>query len=79
MTRPFPSNYLPSAFAAQSKDSRSDVWICDRGVSCHMPNDATTIYCVSLLPSGQREVITSDGTRLRVEYVENIDVVVHGK
>ena len=79
MTRPLPSNYLPSVFAAQPKDSRSDVWICDSGVSCHMPNDATTIYCGRPPPSGQREVTTSDGTGQRVEYVGNFDMVIHGR
>ena len=40
-------------------------------------NDATKIYCLRLPPSDQREVTTSDGTRLRVEDVGNIDVVFH--
>ena len=44
--RPFSSNYLPSAFAAQSKDNSSDIWIGDSGASCHMTNDATKICCV---------------------------------
>ena len=41
VTRQFLSNYLPSAFAAQPKDSRSGVWIGDSGASCHMTDDAT--------------------------------------
>ena len=38
---PFSSNCLPSAFAAQSNDNSSDVWISDSGVSCHMTNDVS--------------------------------------
>ena len=41
--RPFSSNYLPSAFAALSKDNSSDVWIGDGSASCHMTNDASKI------------------------------------
>ena len=44
--RPFTSNFLPSAFAAQSKDNISDVWTGDSGASCHMANGATKLYCV---------------------------------
>ena len=79
VTRSFSSNYLPSAFAAQSRNSRSDVWIGDSGASCHMANDASKMYCVRPPLSDQQEVTTSDGTRLRVEYVGNIDVVFHGR
>ena len=39
LLRPFSSNYLRSAFAAQSNDNSSDVWIGDSGASCHMTND----------------------------------------
>ena len=79
VTRSFSSNYLPSAFAAQSQDSHSDVWIGDSGASCHMTNDASKMYCVRPSLSDQREVTTSDGTRMRVEYVGDIDVVFHGR
>ena len=44
-----------------------------------MTNDATKTYCVRLPHSDQREVTTSDGTRQRVEYVGNIDVVFYGR
>ena len=44
-----------------------------------MTNDATKMYCVIPPPSDQREVTTSDGTRLIVEYVGNIDVVFRGR
>ena len=77
--RPISSNYLPSAFAAQSKDNSSDVWIRESGGSCHMTNDASKMYCGEPLRSDQREVTTSDGTRQRVEYIGNVDVVFHGR
>ena len=80
MPTPFSSNYLSSAFAAQSKNnSSSDVWIGGNGTSCHMTNHASNMYCVRRPPSDQWEVTTSDGTRQRVEYVGNIDVVFHGR
>ena len=68
-----------SALAAQSQNSRSEFWIDDRGASCYIRNDASKMYCVSLPPSNQREVITGDGTRLRVECVGNIDGGFHGR
>ena len=77
--RPISSNYLPSAFAAQSKDNSSDVWIRESGGSCHMTNDASKMYCVNPPPSDQWAVTTSDGTRQRVEYIGNVDVVFHGR
>ena len=67
-----------SAFAAQSHNSRSDVWTGDSGASCHMTNDASKMYCVRPPLHDQKEVITSNETRLRVECVGNIDVVFHG-
>ena len=42
-----------------------------------MTNDACKMYCMRPPPPGQQEVITSDGTRVRVECVGNIDVVFH--
>ena len=77
--RPFSSNYLPSAFAAQSKDNSNDGWIGDNGASCHMTNDASKMHCVRAPPSDQREVTTSDDTRHGVEYVGNIDVISHAR
>ena len=59
------------------KTVSSDIWIGDSDESCHMTNNATEMYCVRPPPSDQWEVITSDGTRLRVEYIRNIDVVFH--
>ena len=80
MPRPISSNYLPSAFAAQSKDNSSDVWIRDSGASCHiMMNDTRKMYCGKPPASDQRTVTTSDGTRQRVEYIGNVDVVFHGR
>ena len=70
---------LTSAFAAQSQNSRSGFWIGDSGASCHMTNDASKMYCVRPPLPDQREVITSDGTRLRVECVGNIGVGFHGR
>ena len=67
-----------SAFAAQAHNSSSDFCIGDRGASCHMKNDASNMYCVGP-PSDQKEVITSDGPRLKVEWVGNIDVSFHGR
>ena len=66
-----------SAFAAQSQNSRSDFWIGDSGASCYMTNDTSRMYCVRPSLTDQRDVITSDGTRLRVEFVGNIDVIFH--
>ena len=79
ITRPFSKNYLHSAFAAQSKGSCSDVWIGDSDASCHMTNNAPKMYCVRPPLLDQRDVTTSDGTRLRVECVGNIDVVFQGR
>ena len=71
---------LPNrAFAAQPQNSRSDVWIGDSGTSCHMTNDASKMYCVRPRPLDQRGVITSDGIRVRVEYIDHIDVLFHGR
>ncbi|CAM9849152.1 unnamed protein product, partial [Ascophyllum nodosum] len=67
------------AFAIQSKGNSSDVWIGDSGASCHMTNEASKMYCVRPLFPDQGEVTTSDGTRLRVECVGNINVVFHGR
>ena len=44
-----------------------------------MTNDASKMYCVRRPPSDKREVITGDGTRLKVQCVGNIDVVFHGR
>ena len=65
-----------SAFAAQSQNSHSDFWIGDRGVSCHVTNDASKLHCVRPPPLDQRGVVTSDETRLRVECIGNIDVLL---
>ena len=67
------------AFASQSHKSRSDFWIGDSGASCHMTNDASKMYCMRPLHFDQKEVITSNGTRLKVECVRNIDVIFHGR
>ena len=67
------------AFATQSHTNRSDFWIGDSGASCHMTNDASKMYCMRPPPLDQRGVITSDGTRLRVEYIGNIDVLFQGR
>ena len=79
VTKPSSNNYMHGALAAQSKGSSSDVWIGNSDASCHMTNDASKMYCVRPPLSDQREVTTSDGTRLRVECVENINVVFHGR
>ena len=68
-----------NAFAAQSQNSRSDFCISNSGASCHMTNDASKMYLRETPLSDQRQVITSDGTRLRVECVGNIDVDFHGE
>ena len=75
VTRPSSNNYLHNALAAQSKGSSKDVWIGDSGASCHMTNEASKMYCVRLPVPDQRQVPTSDETRLRVECVGNIGVV----
>ena len=41
VTRSLSNNYLPIAFAAQSQNSRSDVWIGGSGASCHMTSNAS--------------------------------------
>ena len=68
-----------SAFASQPHNSRSDFWIGDSGASCHMTNDASKMYCIRPPHFDQKEVITSDGTRLKVECVGNTDVIFHGR
>ena len=67
------------AFTSQSHKSRSDFWIGDSGASCHMTNDASKVYCMRPPHFDQKEVITSNGTRLKVECVGNIDVIFHGR
>ena len=74
----FSNSYLPSSFATQSQNSRSEVWIDNSGASGHMTNGAFKMYCVRTLPD-QREVTTSDGAGMRVECIGNIDVVFHGR
>ena len=44
-----------------------------------MTNDASKMYCVRPPLSDRQRAITSDGTRLRVEYIGNIDVLFHGR
>ena len=66
-----------SAFASQPHNSRSGFWIGDSGASCHMTNDASKMYCMRPPHFDQKEVITSDGTRLKVECISNIDVIFH--
>ena len=44
-----------------------------------MTNDARNMYCVRSPLPDQREATTSDGTRLRVECVRNIDVDFYGR
>ena len=68
-----------SAFASQSHKRRSDFWVGDSGASCHMTNDASKMYCMRPPHFDQKEVITSNGTRLKVECVGNIDVIFHGR
>ena len=68
-----------SAFAAKSHNSRSEFWIGYSAASCHMTNDACKMYCVRPPPFDQKEVIASDGTRLKVECVGNIDMIFHGR
>ena len=79
VTRSFSNSYLPSAFVAYSQNSRRDVWIGDSGASCHMANDTSKMYCVRPPLPDQREVTTSDGTRLRVECIRSINVIFHEK
>ena len=68
-----------SAFTSQSHKSRSDFRVGDSGASCHMTNDASKMYCMRPPHFDQKEVITSNGTRLKVECVGNIDVIFHGR
>ena len=68
-----------SSFASQPHNSRSDFWIGDSGESCHMTNDASKMYCMRPPDFDKKKVITSDGTRLKVECVGNIDVIFHGR
>ena len=44
-----------------------------------MTNDTSKMYCVRPPTFNQKEVTTSDGTRLKVDCVGNIDVVFHGR
>ena len=68
-----------SAFASQSHNSRSDFWTGDSGATCHMTNDASKMCCMRPPKFDQKEVTTSDRTRLKVECVGNNDVILHGR
>ena len=49
------------------------------GASCHMTYDRTRIYNVRPPPPGRETITIGDCPRIRVEYIEDMDVIFHGK
>ena len=74
-----PGSYLHSAFVAQSGSSEDDVWIADSGASCHMTHDRTRMYNARPPPPGRETITIGDRRRIKVDYIGNIDVILHGK
>ena len=72
-------SYLYSAFVVQLGSNEDDVWIADSGTSCHMTHDKTGIYNVRPPPPGRETITIGDRRRSKVEYIENMDVIFHGK
>ena len=74
-----PGSYLHSAFIVQSGINEDDVWIADSGASCHMTHDRTRIYNARPPPPGRETITIGDRRRIKVEHIENMDVIFHGK
>ena len=74
-----PGSYLHSVFVVKSGSNEDDVWIADRRASCHMTHDRTRIYNVRPPPPGHETITIGDRRRIKVEYIGNMDVIIHGK
>ena len=74
-----PGSYLHSAFVVQSGSNEDDVWIADRGASCHMTHDRTRMYNARPPPPGRETITIGDRRRIKVEYIGTMDVIFHGK
>ena len=74
-----PGSYLHSAFVVLSGSNENDVWIDDSGASCHMMRDRTRIYNVRPPPTGRETITVGDRSRIKIEYIGNMDVIFHGK
>ena len=74
-----PGSYLHSAFVVQSGSNEDDVWIADSGASCHMTHDRTRMYNARPPPPGRETITIGDRRRIKVEYIGNMDVILHGK
>ena len=74
-----PGSYLQSELIVQPGSSENDVWIADRGASCHMTHDRTRIYNVSTPPPGRKTIRIGERRKIKVEYIGNMDAVFHGK
>ena len=74
-----PGSYLHRAFVVQSGSNDDDVWTADSGASCHMTHDRTRMYNARPPPPGRETITIGDRRRIKVEYVGNMDVILHGK
>ena len=74
-----PGSYLHSAFVVQSGSIEDDVRIPDSGASCHMTHDRTRMYNARPPPPGRETITIGDRRRIKVEYIGNMDVILHGK
>ena len=72
-------SYLHSAFVVQSGSNDDDVWIADSGASCHTTHDRTRMYNARPPPPGRETITIGDRRRIKVEYIGNMDVILHGK
>ena len=74
-----PGSYLHRALIVQSGSSGNDVRIADSGASCHMTHDWTRLYNLRPPPPGRGIIMIGNRHKLKVEYVENPDVIFHGQ
>ena len=74
-----PGSYLRSTFIVQSAGGEDDVWITDSDASCHMTHDRTRIYNMKPPPPVREKITIRDRRKIKVEYIGNMDVIVHGK
>ena len=62
----------------QSGSSEEGVWIIDSGASCHITHDWTRLYDLRPPPSGREIITIGYRQRVKVEYIENTDVIFRG-
>ena len=74
-----PGSYLYGAFVVQSGSNEDAVWIADSGASCHITHHRTRIYNVRPPLPGRETITIGDRRRIKVEYIENMDVIFQGK